>query len=175
MDADHDLEDSDVTEMTQMISALVQNGYSIEIADKVYHDIGAYCVESIADIREALKDVDSDKLFQIFGKAIVEAFATGDKDTLGLAQAFIAIATKNMQESGLKPIPFSSMSINGIFNSTVTTTLVKKAIRRHYEGVAAVLNPSFGSIQIYNIEGSTYTYPELLDWYLSHKTIDRNT
>lgn len=175
MDADHDLEDSDVTEMTQMISALVQNGYSIEIADKVYRDIGAYCVESIADIREALKDVDSDKLFQIFGKAIVEAFATGDKDTLGLAQAFIAIATKNMQESGLKPIPFSSMSINGIFNSTVTTTLVKKAIRRHYEGVAAVLNPSFGSIQIYNIEGSTYTYPELLDWYLSHKTIDKNT
>ena len=47
-------------------------------------------------------------------------------------------------------IPFSAGTINGIFNSTVTSSLVKDAIRRHYDGVESVLNPSYGIQQYYN-------------------------
>lgn len=176
MDADHELDDADVTEMTQMISALVQNGFSMEIAEKIYSDIGKYCAQSVEEISKAIGS--KEELHNIFGKAMVEAFATGEKDTLGLAQAFIAIASKNMQEAGIGYIPFSSSSINGIFNATVTTSIVKKAIRRHYSGVAAVLNPAFGSMQVFNIGGKSYKYTELTRWLdknkgLAEKSSDR--
>lgn len=171
MDADHELEDADVTEMTQMISALVQNGLSMEIARQIYTDIGKYCADSISDIKLALSGTDSkEKIYEIFGKAMIEVFASGEKETLGLAQAFVEVATRSAQECGISMIPFSSSSINGLFNSTVTTTLVKKAIRRHYSGVAAVLNPSFGSIQVFNVGGATYKYPELAQWYKNNRS-----
>lgn len=171
MDADHELEDADVTEMTQMISALVQNGLSMEIARQIYTDIGKYCADSISDIKLALSGTDSkEKIYEIFGKAMIESFASGEKETLGLAQAFVEVATRSAQECGISMIPFSSSSINGLFNSTVTSTLVKKAIRRHYSGVAAVLNPSFGSIQVFNVGGATYKYPELAQWYRKNRS-----
>lgn len=40
MDADHELEDADVSEMTQMISSIVESGLRFEDAKAVYEDIG---------------------------------------------------------------------------------------------------------------------------------------
>ena len=151
MNADHELDHAEVTEMTQMISALEQMGYSHDISTAVYREIGKVCHEAISKLYNIVNSNDSDKveqLYQIYGKAVIEAFATGTKDTLGLAQAFCSIASRSLQDNKLTyRIPFSSASINGIFNSTVTSQLIKKAIRRHYSGVGAVLNPSFNMIE----------------------------
>lgn len=40
MDADHELEDANVTEMTQMISSIIESGLKIEDATSVYENIG---------------------------------------------------------------------------------------------------------------------------------------
>ena len=165
MNADHELDHAEVTEMTQMISALEQMGYSHDIATSVYREIGQVCYDAISKLYNIVNSNDPDKveqLYQIYGKAVIEAFATGTKDTLGLAQAFCSIAARSLQDSKLTyRIPFSSSSINGIFNSTVTSQLVKKAIRRHYSGVAAVLNPAFNIIEYYEIDGLKYRKEEL--------------
>ena len=39
MNADHELDEAEVTEMTQMISALEQNGFTHDLATKVYQEI----------------------------------------------------------------------------------------------------------------------------------------
>lgn len=165
MNADHELDRAEVTEMTQMISALEQMGYSHDIATAVYREIGQVCHEAISKLYNIVNSNDPDKveqLYQIYGKAVIEAFATGTKDTLGLAQAFCSIASRSLQDNKLTyRIPFSSASINGIFNSTVTSQLIKKAIRRHYSGVGAVLNPSFNMIEYYDIDGLKYRKEEL--------------
>jgi hypothetical protein len=165
MNADHELDHAEVTEMTQMISALEQMGYSHDVATNVYREIGQVCHNAISKLYNIAYGNDPDKLdqlYQIYGKAVIEAFATGTKDTLGLAQAFCTIAAKSLNDNKLTyRIPFSSSSINGIFNSTVTSQLIKKAIRRHYSGVAAVLNPSFNIIEYYDINGLKYRKEEL--------------
>lgn len=165
MNADHELDHAEVTEMTQMISALEQMGYSHDIATAVYREIGQVCHEAISKLYNIVNSNDPDKveqLYQIYGKAVIEAFATGTKDTLGLAQAFCSIASRSLQDNKLTyRIPFSSASINGIFNSTVTSQLIKKAIRRHYSGVGAVLNPSFNMIEYYDIDGLKHRKEEL--------------
>jgi hypothetical protein len=163
MNADHELDHAEVTEMTQMISALEQMGVMHDVVTNIYREIGKFCYDSIADIvTAAYSETDKDKLYQIYGRAIIEAFNSGNKDTLGLAQSFISIAQRSIQDNKITyQIPFSSASINGIFNSTVTSQLIKKSIRRHYSGVAAVLNPSFNVIEYYTVNGLQYRKEEL--------------
>ncbi len=164
MNADHDMDDAEVTEASQMLSALEQMGYTHDIATKAYEEIGKLSFESISQWREAINDGDKEKMYQIFGKAIIDAFSTGNKDTLGLAQSFVKAAQEGMKENKLEyKIPFSSSSINGIFNATVTSQLIKKAIRRHYDGVAAVLHPSRGMMQYVEFNGQKYRLQEFND------------
>lgn len=164
MNADHELDEAEVTEMTQMISALEQNGFTHDLATKVYQEIGKLCHDAIAEIHEVLETGDQQALYEIYGKALVKAFQTNNKDTLGLAQSFIKLAQQSFNEKKIDyKIPFSAGTINGIFNSTVTSSLVKDAIRRHYDGVASVLNPSYGIQQYFNWGGYNYNYDELLD------------
>lgn len=151
MNADHELDEAEVTEMTQMISALEQNGFTHDLATKVYQEIGKLCHDAIAEIHEVLETGDQQALYEIYGKALVKAFQTNNKDTLGLAQSFIKLAQQSFNEKKIDyKIPFSAGTINGIFNSTVTSSLVKDTIRRHYDGVASVLNPSYGIQQYFN-------------------------
>lgn len=165
MNSDHELDEADTNEATQMVSALEQNGYTHNIAMEVYREIGKFAAESISEITDLAYSGDKDKLYEIFGKAVVKAFQTGNKDTLGLAQSFIKLAQKGFNEKKIDyKIPFSSPSINGIFNSTVTTELVKRAIRRRYSGVGAVQHPAYGIIQYYNINERTMKYDRLVDY-----------
>lgn len=164
MNADHELDEAEVTEMTQMISGLEQNGFTHDIATRAYQEIGRFCHEAISKLQDIIYKGDKNELYKVFGKAVVKAFQTGTKDTLGLAQSFIKLAQKSFDDSSIDyRIPFSSASINGIFNSTVTSSLVRDAIRRHYNGVAAVLNPSYNVMQYYNVLGDNYRYEELID------------
>lgn len=164
MNADHELDEAEVTEMTQMISGLEQNGYTHHLATQVYEEIGKFCYDAISKIQDIIYNGNKDDLYKIFGKAVIKAFAGGSKDTLGLAQSFVKLAQEGLENNNLEyRIPFSSSSINGIFNSTVTSSLVRDAIRRHYNGVAAVLNPSYNVVQYHTINGENYRYEELID------------
>ena len=163
MDSDHELDDADVTEASQMISSLEQNGYTHDIATTIYEEIGQFCAQSVKELNDALDSEDSNLLYQIFGKAVIQAFQSGSKDTLGLAQSFIALATASIKENKIEyKIPFSSSSINGIFNSTVTTNIIKRAIKRHYAGISAVLNPSHNVVMYHEINGQKYKSEELI-------------
>lgn len=169
MNADHELDEAEVTEMTQMISSLEQNGFTHDIATRVYQEIGRFCYDAISKLQDIIYRGDKNELYKIFGKAVIKAFQTGTKDTLGLAQSFVKLAQKSFNDNNIDyRIPFSSSSINGIFNSTVTSSLIRDAIRRHYSGVPAVLNPSYNVVQYYNVFGNNYRYEELIDLIEEH-------
>ena len=149
MNAEHELDDSEVTEMTQMISALAENWYTGNIAKEIYKDIGAVVDESLRSIGREIQANDMDALRIRLGKALIDSFKTKE-DTIGLAQAFLTKAEEAIRDSDATVnIPFSASTINGAFIATITSMLTKKGIRRKYAGVAAVLNPSYDMIQYY--------------------------
>ena len=165
LNSEHAIEDSDVTEVSQMISALEQLGYTHNKASQVYKDIAKAVEYSLKDLPNILGIEISDitpeikrKYTEIFTDAFIESFRKNKRDTMGLAQAFIAKAESLLEEYN---IPFSAGTINGIFGSIVTSTYVKRAIRRHYSGIGAVLVPAHNSRMLFNINGKYYTYPEL--------------
>lgn len=164
MDAEHELEDSDVTEMTQMISAISSHGYTSDIANRVYKDIGNVILEALADYDAAIKNDDPKEIYKLLGEAFVKSFENNDRDTLGLAQAFVLKASKALKEGNYEfRLPFSAETVNGIFISTVSSLLTKKGIRRKYEGFAGVLTPSHDMIQYYNIGGTNMMYEQFAD------------
>jgi hypothetical protein len=164
LDADHSVEYAEVTEMTQLISALIQRGYSKDIVRGIYQDIGETIVESVSDFNEALNSSDKNAVYRILGKALLESFAKGDKDAIGLAKTFVSIAQQFLNEENIKfKIPFSAATVYPQFLSVVTSNLVKSGIRRKYSGLISVLVPSHGMIQYFELDGQKYEYSELFD------------
>ena len=164
MDAEHHLDENEVTEMTQMISALSENGYTSSIVNSIYTDIGNVIMEALKEYDDTIATNDPEKVYKLLGELFIKSFENNDRDTLGLAQAFVLKASKALKESGSDfRLPFSAETVNGLFVSTVSSLLTKKGIRRKYEGFAGVLTPSYNMMQYYNVGGQTMMYERFTD------------
>ena len=162
MNADHELIEAEVTEMTQMLSSLIENGNSLDLVNLIYSDIGELVVEALSDFYDAIKSDNPDKLYRVLGEALVDAFLNNDRDTIGLAQSFVTKANQSLQDNTLEfRIPFSAPTINGAFISTIISLINKRGIRRKYAGFAGVLNPSHNYIQYYRVGNLALSYDQL--------------
>lgn len=158
MDADHDLDHAEVTEMSQMISALIEDGHYPEKVEAIYKAIGEIALNNdrVKKYIEAVNNNDRDKLREIVGKSLIATFETGNKDTIGLANAFVRKASRELAENTnidtkIISIPFSDGTIFGAVMADVTSALSKAGIRRKHPGLASVLNPSHDMTMYYNI------------------------
>ena len=152
MNADHEIEESDVSEMGQMISALIQGGFSKREAEFIYRTIGKVALKNIRIYQKVSDSNDTEAMYEKLGKLFASAFVSGRRDSLSLAEAFITNAAEALK-LGRKDskIPFSSNQIKGIFQATVTSTLNKLGIRRKFPGLGGLNAPSFGVRQLYKI------------------------
>jgi hypothetical protein len=168
MDADHLLQDSDVTEMSQMISSLIQNGYFTEEVLSIYEEIGKIVTSSLEIDTKLMESGNFAKIHQKLGKELIETFAKGNEETMGLAQSYLIKAAKELAAGNEDiKIPFSDPTLHGKFIATLVSNINKKGIKRKYAGVAAVLVPSRGMIQHFRMykddpsDGATYTFRDL--------------
>jgi hypothetical protein len=159
MDADHTLEEAESTEPSQMIGHVGQDGTSHAKIKKIYNSLSKEISIELSDYVEALDSKDKYKLAELVGRSIVSSFERGDRDTISLAQKFISHASK----TGNYNLPFDSSSINNLFTSTLFSDFTKKSAKRKYQGVGAVLNPSYNSKMYYNIGGAKYKFDQVYD------------
>ena len=167
MDADHDLDHAEVTEMSQMISALIEDGHYPEKVEAIYKAIGEIALNNdrVKKYIEAVNNEDGDKLREIVGKSLISTFESGNKDTIGLANAFVRKASRELSENTnidtrIISIPFSDGTIFGAVMADVTSALSKAGIRRKHPGLASVLNPSHDMVMYYNIGGKNMLWDQ---------------
>lgn len=167
MDADHDLDHAEVTEMSQMISALIEDGHYPEKVEAIYKSIGEIALNNdrVRKYIEAVNNNDRDKLREIVGKSLISTFESGNKDTIGLANAFVRKASRELAENTnidtrTISIPFSDGTIFGAVMADVTSALSKAGIRRKHPGLASVLNPSHDMAMYYNISGKNMLWDQ---------------
>ena len=152
MNPDHELEFAEVSEMSQMISALIQGGHFTKLVNNIYKEIGKVAAQAMRLTQEALDKNDPELIYRLLGESLMEAFETGNRNTTGLAQSFLVKAKKCLQDNNIKyEIPFSGPTINATFISDVVSSINKKGIRRQYSGIASVLVPSHNMIQYYRV------------------------
>ena len=157
MDADHELDMAEVTEMSQMISALIEDGFYTDIVTNIYKEIGEIALnnEKTQKYIRAVDEGNRAKIAELLGKSLIASFQTGNKDTIGLAQAFIRKFDTEYKKAKLAgtsvdyTIPFSDPTIFGAFVADITSRFNKDAIRRKYEGFAGIMNPSYNMMQYY--------------------------
>lgn len=167
MDADHHADNSELTEMSQVISSLEANGYTHHIAKEAYQDLGSIVYSTmkreIDAVTEYYKMGDSRDIYNIVGKAFLKSFDDSSSNKASLAEAIVYNLKKELSkhlkisEAEVK-LPFSDNNLLGAVISNVTSTINKNAIKRKYPGIASVLIPSHGAIQIYDVNGIDYTY-----------------
>lgn len=165
MNADHIITEAEVTEMSQMISALIQAGLKTGTVDRVYRFIGEVAAQSLGSITDWVNDPGKEEyVYKWIGEAISRSLNSGQSDTLGLAGAFIGRANKSFRENGLKTqIPFSANTVKGVFEASITSIINSRAIHRKYPGGGFVQNPTFDIQTRYAFGNASYGYDEFCE------------
>lgn len=159
MDASHLAEDGEVTEMMQTVASLIQNGYRADMVKDIYQTIGEIALDAMSDIIDAREVSDERAIYEVLGKAFIKSLTSSEKDSLGLAQAFVTIAEQELLNKNIKfTMPFSAATVKPKFMSVVTSLTNKSGIRRKYAGLGTVQAPSYGIMQSYDFGNKQTDY-----------------
>ena len=148
MDGGHSVEGGHVTEMTQMIQHIIQDGYLIDIVENIY--------DAIADVtREGrAKYIEGDKhtVLGTIAESLVKSLQTGSGNISTIIDSFIKLAAEDFNRFGIEmKLPFSHPQIKGKVASIIISNLTKDSLRRTYPGLGTIQAPSFGFMQYFNI------------------------
>ena len=172
MDSEHDV-DGSVREMSQIMSALVQNGYSEAEARKIYSDIGKI-IEATSDNLFEGTSLSSDKRKEVVERMLVRALKVSKTGGIGMSDAIVLYADKEIKDKNGKiirqSVPFSLSDIKNKFQATINAYLTNEAIIRKYAGLQAVNTPSRGIIQYYKFEDGVFNYESTVKRVLQDMT-----
>lgn len=164
MNQDHNLDEATVTEMSQVISSLIQRGNAFNIVNMMYEDIGKVALDAINRIENANASTDKNEIFIIIGHALMDTFQSGNKNTIGLTRAFIN-RFEQLLKSGKKNIeftlPLSAETITPGFFATVGAMLNKRGIKRKYAGFGGYQCPSHNIMRHYRYNNGNLNYVEI--------------
>lgn len=169
-DSDHTADEAHMTEFSQVISSLDAGGYLHDYVAQIYQQLGQTALDlskveldAVAQFRES---GDISAIYDVIGRTIMANIKSGSKE-IGLAEAIINnIKTKfnlNTDHSLDKlKIPFSDPNIYSSILSTFVSNINKKSIKRQYPGLGTVMVPSYNMSMIYDINGMTYQFEDLV-------------
>ena len=142
LDASHNADDSEIKEVTQIISALAQGGFTSEIAREAYTDIQNIIKETASIYLDKLKN--KEELYKFLTDTFIKSIVQSNGNNIA------KVLVSNLRKDHIK-IPFSNPNFYSAFVKDVITKMNTDFISRYYPGLGAVLVPSEGMIQLYDI------------------------
>lgn len=159
LDASHEADDSQIKEVTQVISALAQNSKTAYLAQEAYNDIAMVIKKATEpylkhmfpknEKGEALP-FDKKDLYQYLSDKFVKTIQNSKGDSI--AKVLVQSFSKDVN------IPFSNQNFYVAFVRDIITRMNNEFITRYYSGTGAVLLPSHGIIQVYDIPQADGTF-----------------
>lgn len=146
LDASHEADESEIKEVTQVISALAQNPQTAHLAMEAYQNI-ANVIEAAAKpylrYMKPGENINKTELYKYLSDKFIKTIENSKGDNIAkvLVQSFSSDVT----------IPFSNQNFFVPFVRDVITRMNNEFITRYYSGTGAVLLPSHGMIQLYDI------------------------
>ena len=179
MDADHEIDEAEMTEFSQVVSALEAGGRLHNSAKQVYKALGKIAiiasqieVDSVADYIKKSTDSNTPRdqvlseLYDIVGRTIINNFKR-DPSKAELASEIIQNISENfnLNSNHIRDtflIPFSDPNIYSNILPTFVSTINNKSIKRKYPGSGCVMVPGFRIIQNFKIGDRNYQFTDLL-------------
>ena len=108
-----------------------------------------------------------DQLYTIIGDVLIDNISKRSNQA-GLTDAILreikskfSLKSSHKLDSELK-IPFSDPNVYSSILSNFASLITKKSIRRSYPGIGGVLSPGYDIMMIYDLNGKTYQYDDIL-------------
>lgn len=169
-DSDHTADEAHMTEFSQVISSLDAGGYLHDYVSQIYEQLGQTALDlskvELDAINQFRDSGNISSLYDCIGRTIMANIKSG-KRGIGLAESIVNnIKSKfnlNTDHSldDLK-IPFSDPNIYSSILSSFVSNINKKSIKRQYPGLGTVMVPSYNLSMIYDINGMTYQFEDLV-------------
>lgn len=178
MDADHDIDDAQMTEFTQVISALEAGGRLHGISKQVYRTLGYLCTKaSEEEINAAVKYIRAksndlptiaikSEMYDIIGKTLLNNYKQR-VDQVDLATPIVQEIKKRFNLTSdhtldnLK-LPLSDSNLFTQIIPTFISNLNKKSVKRKFPGSGCVMVPGYGIIQIFKYNGNEEQFDDVL-------------
>lgn len=169
MDADHEADEGQMTEFSQVISSLDAGGRLHEYVSEIYETLGQIALDLSNVELTAMKDYNTTgnktALYITIGKTIMNNFSKNK--SAGLAEAIFNAVKEEFnlnsdQNLANDFLPFSDPNIYSTILSTFVSTINKKSIKRKYPGQGTVMVPAYNLSMIYDVNGSKYQYEDVL-------------
>lgn len=192
MDADHEADEAELTEFSQVISALDAGGRLHSIAKQVYKDLGAVALQASSLEMEALqtfldnmpesgtsqdKQAAISELYDVVGRTIINNFKQNNQANLA-DEIIAAIQSKfddnYSHELDKLKIPFSDPGIYGSMLSTFVSLINNKSVKRKYPGSGYVMSPSYGFMQLWDINGFPHQFEDVFQLTSKNLNIRKN-
>ena len=168
LDANHEADFSELTEMSQVISALAANGKTMNEAKEAFMEIQKIIERSLKQTETLIEKTSNPDikisqnatkaLYSTLSKLVVDSLATADK--ISLAHSIVERLKQNFEDI----IPLSNPNFFNLFTTNVLANLNRSSLKRKYAGLGGVLNPSAKVVQMFQSEdGNILTYNDLLN------------
>lgn len=170
LDSDHNADEAQMTEFSQVLSALNVGGALHEYVSEVYELLGKTALEIAKVEMDALKDFQTtgnkSKLYVVIAKTVINNFKRS-KANAGLANAIIDNVSKELnmhvdQAKAAFKMPFSDPNVYNTILTTFVSNLNKKAIKRKYPGLGTVMCPGYNIATIYDLNGKKYQFQDII-------------
>lgn len=143
LDASHEADEAEIREVSQVISALSQNGFTHPLAHEVYQNIQTVIQTAMNRYLRYLDENKISELSEILTNKFIQGIQKSDRDEVTKA------LLNTLKDKGVA-IPFSNQNFYNLFIREIVTTLNNEFITRHYSGLGGVLVPSHGIFQVYD-------------------------
>lgn len=183
LNADHEADQSEVTEQTQVIGTLSFTGNTPEYARKVFNSINRYITENLGDIMSSINANDygtnpevQDKVLNLLKRIIVKTF--DDKDVDSLANSLVQVIKKEISDkvANNMALPLSSPDLYGAVNTALANYFTKEGIRRKMPGMAAVAKPYATLTKFKKLpDGTTVSHSQFEKWRLLNSEVSQYT
>lgn len=170
-DSDHEADEAELTEMTQVISSIDAGGFYHEEVKELYNAIGQLALKAadieIKKVAEYLKTNNYNILYDLVGRTLIEHLSF-NRGQSGLAEAIVnrikqKFSLNSNHELDELKIPFSDQSIYSQIISTVSSILNKKSVKRKFPGTGQVMVPGYNIVQVYDFNGETFKYDDIIN------------
>lgn len=158
LDAYHTSDEAMVNEVSQVIAALAQSQSTPEFYKDLYSAIGKIVEKEIQDYKKKFVKKDGNYNIEKITEEFVK-YLTSNKQMGNALEIIEALKTgKEMSK-----LPISNSNFFNQFVISLMSKLKSDFVKRKYPGLAAVLNPSYGTIQLFEDEfGNTFFSEDLL-------------
>lgn len=189
MDPEHEADEAEVAEMTQVMASLDVGGELHDYAKSAFQDLGkliangfkneAALIDKLADITSQDKDVVQSQLYDLLAREFIRAFKSHSELDLSvnivnrIKKYFQTSAAETHIDDDIK-LPASDPNVFKSIISAFVGRVNKQAMKRRYSGQAAVMVPAYNNAQMFHfIENNndvTLTYTDIRNKALKHGT-----